>query len=95
LDINEESGEVKVHLFNINPIDENINPNERFNDGKCSPDGRFFAGTCDLIEKSEGGLSNNFYQVFKVIGWAYKALRYNNITPYLYRLDGFKKDDKE
>ncbi len=93
MDIDEESGEVKVQLFNVNPLDENVNSNERFNDGKCSPEGRFFAGTCDLIEKSEGGFSNNVYQVFKTIGWVYKALRYSNITPYLYRLDGFKKGD--
>lgn len=52
MDINEESGEVIVKLFDINPLDDNVNPNERFNDGKCSPEGRFFAGTLDLIEKS-------------------------------------------
>jgi sugar lactone lactonase YvrE len=26
-------------------------PNNRFNDGKCSPDGRFFAGTISLVKK--------------------------------------------
>jgi sugar lactone lactonase YvrE len=27
-------------------------PNNRFNDGKCSPDGRFFAGTISLVRKT-------------------------------------------
>lgn len=27
-------------------------PNNRFNDGKCSPDGRFFAGTISLVKKT-------------------------------------------
>jgi len=27
-------------------------PNNRFNDGKCSPDGRFFAGTISLVKKA-------------------------------------------
>lgn len=27
-------------------------PDNRFNDGKCSPDGRFFAGTISLVKKS-------------------------------------------
>jgi sugar lactone lactonase YvrE len=31
-------------------------PNNRFNDGKCSPDGRFLAGTMDMGEKSPSGV---------------------------------------
>jgi sugar lactone lactonase YvrE len=27
-------------------------PDNRFNDGKCSPDGRFFAGTISLVKKT-------------------------------------------
>lgn len=27
-------------------------PNNRFNDGKCSPDGKFFAGTISLVKKT-------------------------------------------
>lgn len=30
-------------------------PNNRFNDGKCTPDGRFLAGTMDMDEKSPNG----------------------------------------
>jgi sugar lactone lactonase YvrE len=35
---------------------ESDKPNNRFNDGKCSPDGRFFAGTISL-EKKTGAAS--------------------------------------
>lgn len=31
---------------------EHDKPDNRFNDGKCSPDGRFFAGTISLIRKT-------------------------------------------
>ncbi len=31
---------------------ESDKPNNRFNDGKCSPDGRFFAGTISLVKKN-------------------------------------------
>jgi sugar lactone lactonase YvrE len=31
---------------------ESDKPDNRFNDGKCSPDGRFFAGTISLIKKT-------------------------------------------
>lgn len=56
LDINEIDNSIKVKLFNINPLKnesqemgENFHPlTERFNDGKCSPDGIFFAGTIDM-----------------------------------------------
>ncbi len=34
----------------INP--EPDKPDNRFNDGKCSPDGRFFAGTMSLVKKT-------------------------------------------
>ena len=30
-------------------------PDNRFNDGKCSPDGRFFAGTISLDDEGRGG----------------------------------------
>lgn len=37
----------------LTPIDdpEPDKPDNRFNDGKCSPDGRFFAGTISLVKK--------------------------------------------
>ncbi|NJM38785.1 MAG: SMP-30/gluconolactonase/LRE family protein [Akkermansiaceae bacterium] len=31
---------------------ESDKPDNRFNDGKCSPDGRFFAGTISLVKKN-------------------------------------------
>ncbi len=31
---------------------ESDKPDNRFNDGKCSPDGRFFAGTISLVKKT-------------------------------------------
>ena len=31
---------------------EHDQPDNRFNDGKCSPDGRFFAGTISLVKKT-------------------------------------------
>jgi sugar lactone lactonase YvrE len=31
---------------------EHDKPDNRFNDGKCSPDGRFFAGTISLVKKT-------------------------------------------
>ncbi len=31
---------------------ESAQPDNRFNDGKCSPDGRFFAGTISLVKKT-------------------------------------------
>lgn len=31
---------------------ENDKPDNRFNDGKCSPDGRFFAGTISLVKNT-------------------------------------------
>ncbi|MCU0796826.1 MAG: SMP-30/gluconolactonase/LRE family protein [Akkermansiaceae bacterium] len=39
---------------NLTPIadPEADKPNNRFNDGKCSPDGRFFAGTISLVKKT-------------------------------------------
>lgn len=45
--LDEESGAVK-------PIadPESDKPDNRFNDGKCSPDGRFFAGTISLVKKT-------------------------------------------
>lgn len=46
-----ESGEVS-HIADPEPNKEN----NRFNDGKCSPDGHFFAGTISLV-KQEGDAS--------------------------------------
>jgi sugar lactone lactonase YvrE len=45
--LNEETGR-------LTPIadPESDMPENRFNDGKCSPDGRFFAGTISLTKKS-------------------------------------------
>jgi sugar lactone lactonase YvrE len=45
--LDEESGE-------LTPIadPEPDKPDNRFNDGKCSPDGRFFAGTISLVKKT-------------------------------------------
>ncbi len=45
--LDEESGE-------LSPIadPEADKPDNRFNDGKCSPDGRFFAGTISLVKKT-------------------------------------------
>ncbi|MDB4265327.1 SMP-30/gluconolactonase/LRE family protein [bacterium] len=44
--LNDESGEVTAIA---NP--EADKPNNRFNEGKCSPDGHFFAGTISLVKK--------------------------------------------
>jgi sugar lactone lactonase YvrE len=35
-------------------------PNNRFNDGKCGPDGRFLAGTMDMGEKNPSGALYSF-----------------------------------
>jgi sugar lactone lactonase YvrE len=45
--LDEQSGE-------LTPIadPEPDKPDNRFNDGKCSPDGRFFAGTISLVKKT-------------------------------------------
>lgn len=45
--LDEESGE-------LSPVadPEADKPDNRFNDGKCSPDGRFFAGTISLVKKT-------------------------------------------
>lgn len=45
--LDEESGAVKAIA---DP--ESDKPDNRFNDGKCSPDGRFFAGTINLAKKT-------------------------------------------
>lgn len=44
--LDEESGEV-TQIADPEPEKEN----NRFNDGKCSPDGHFFAGTISLVKK--------------------------------------------
>lgn len=43
-----------LHSGLLSPIadPEPEQPNNRFNDGKCSPDGRFFAGTISLVKKT-------------------------------------------
>ncbi len=45
--LDEESGE-------LTPVGdpEQDKPDNRFNDGKCAPDGRFFAGTISLVKKT-------------------------------------------
>ena len=45
--LDEKSGETKP-ITNPEPDKEN----NRFNDGKCSPDGQFFAGTISLVKKT-------------------------------------------
>ncbi len=35
---------------------EQDQPDNRFNDGKCSPDGRFFAGTISLVKRTDAKL---------------------------------------
>ncbi len=44
--LDEESGEV-TRIADPEPEKEN----NRFNDGKCAPDGHFFAGTISLVKK--------------------------------------------
>lgn len=51
------AGDTGIHFFDPKSGDttaitdpEQDKPNNRFNDGKCSPDGRFFAGTISLIK---------------------------------------------
>ncbi|MFT3990878.1 MAG: SMP-30/gluconolactonase/LRE family protein [Luteolibacter sp.] len=45
--LDEESGELTA-IADPEPD----KPDNRFNDGKCSPDGRFFAGTISLVKKT-------------------------------------------
>ena len=45
--LDEETG----HLTPIADPEQDM-PDNRFNDGKCSPDGRFFAGTISLVKKT-------------------------------------------
>jgi len=45
--LNAETGEVTA-IHDPEPEKEN----NRFNDGKCSPDGRFFAGTISMVKKT-------------------------------------------
>lgn len=45
--LDEESGKLSAV---VDP--EPDKPDNRFNDGKCSPDGRFFAGTISLVKKT-------------------------------------------
>jgi sugar lactone lactonase YvrE len=49
--LNEESGESTAI---VDP--EKHNENNRFNDGKCDPQGRFWAGTYDFKKQATGGL---------------------------------------
>lgn len=44
--LNEETGEIQA----ISDPEPDM-PNNRFNDGKCSPDGKLFAGTISLVKK--------------------------------------------
>jgi len=46
--LDEETGA----LTPIADPEPNKRPDNRFNDGKCSPDGRFFAGTISLVKKT-------------------------------------------
>lgn len=47
--LDEATGKITA-IPNANP--EADKPKNRFNDGKCSPDGRFFAGTISLVKKT-------------------------------------------
>lgn len=47
--LDEESGVVSP----IADPEPEKKPDNRFNDGKCSPDGRFFAGTISLVKKKD------------------------------------------
>jgi len=44
--------EASGKLTNIGDPEPDKKPDNRFNDGKCSPDGRFFAGTISLVKKT-------------------------------------------
>lgn len=53
------AGDTGIHFFNpesnsasLITDPESDNPDSRFNDGKCSPDGRLFAGTISLVKKT-------------------------------------------
>lgn len=46
--LNDATGEVTP----ISDPEPDKKPDNRFNDGKCSPDGRFFAGTISLVKKA-------------------------------------------
>jgi len=46
--LDEETGQ----LTPIGDPEPDKKPDNRFNDGKCSPDGRFFAGTISLVKKT-------------------------------------------
>lgn len=46
--LDEEDGK----LHKIADPEPDKKPDNRFNDGKCSPDGRFFAGTISLVKKT-------------------------------------------
>lgn len=56
------AGDTGFHLLGEDGVSKAIadpepdKPDNRFNDGKCSPDGRFFAGTISLVKK-EGDAS--------------------------------------
>lgn len=55
--INRQSGEIKM----INDPENHL-PNNRFNDGKCDPAGRFWAGTMSLTDEPDKG---NLYSLEK------------------------------
>ena len=44
--------EVSGKLTALGDPEPDKKPDNRFNDGKCSPDGRFFAGTISLVKKT-------------------------------------------
>lgn len=55
--VNRQSGEIKM----INDPENHL-PNNRFNDGKCDPAGRFWAGTMSLTDEPDKG---NLYSLEK------------------------------
>ena len=84
-----DSTEVKLEMLGINPLKQEKHGGGRhpggeyLNDGKVSPDGHFFMGTCDfpnLNTKDE-----NIRKYF----WTNEGN--NTMAPYLYRFDIDKK----
>jgi len=81
-------------------------PNNRFNDGKVGPDGRFYAGTMSLKEESKAGWVYSLdqdYKVHKLFGpvsisngliWTKDTKTFYYVDSPLRRLDAFDFDIK-
>lgn len=83
-----DSTDVDVELLGINPLlDEKFGngphpENERFNDGKVSPDGKFFAGTINDCPEGFDSPHKQYY-------WTMDGN--NQLPALLYRYDGENK----